>query len=209
MRRIAAVAALALGLAGCAALDAEPAAVAAASEVRPLAWTGTARVYAGDRVLALGVSTRVIPFLSARSETWLLEQGPSSKRAMIIEPDAGWLERGGKREPMPAAMLAHERQQFAIYGLMQIAISKRLARAGGWSPDVPETEFIFDPAGRLVEARNAVVDPAGGAALIPQLFRFSGQIDGKGLAWPRRFEILQNGLPYFTLELESFSAGAP
>jgi hypothetical protein len=204
---------LALGvalLAGCASPEAiSPPPAVAAVAVRPLSWTGTARVYTADRVLALGVTTQVTPFRSARSGTWLLSEGAASTRSMIIEPHGGWLERAGKRKPMPAAMLRHERQQFAIYGLMQQAIAGRLRQAGGTSPEIPETEFTFDAGGRLVEARNRVDDPAGGAEKIKQVFHFSGELEDKGLRWPKRIDILHNGRPYFTLELESFSVGAP
>jgi len=124
VRLLAAFAALAMA-AGCAPAP-QP---QSASEVvqQSLQWTGTAKVFAGDRTIDIGVSTRVTPFVRARSDSWLLEQGPSSTRSRIIEPDGGWIERAGKREPMPAAMLRHERRQFAIYGQMQMALARAVA----------------------------------------------------------------------------------
>lgn len=180
--------------------------VSRAATLRDLSWTGTARIYADDRVLDLGVSTHVVPFKSARSDTWLLKEGPSTTRSMIIAPNGGWLERNGKRDAMPDAMLRHERQQFAIYGLMQMALAGKLTATPSNSPDVPETQFIFDASGHLAEARNQVDDPEGGGKKIRQVFRFSGQMPGSDLTWPRRIDILQDGRPYFTLELDTFRA---
>ena len=180
-----------------------------------VAWTGTARLHAPDAEIRLGVSTQVTPFVRARSETWLLSEGPSSRRTMIIRSGGGWTERGGKREPMPEAMLRHERQQYAIYGLLQAALhlgprSRRdLSRTivdTRWG--APETRFLFDAAGRPVRAFNSVAGPEGGPAKISQEFRFSGVIEDDGVKWPRRIEILQRGRPYFTLELKTFDAGA-
>ena len=181
-----------------------------------LRWTGRGTVYPGGKPLALGVATEVTPFLHARSETWPLAQGRTASRTMTIAPDGGWIERGGRREPMPAAMLRHERQQFALYGQMQIAL-RRAAAAPASSGEqrivVPgdgegsvSTEFTLR-AGRLVEARNSVDDPEGPGRPIAQLIRFGGEpLVSQGLHWPGRLEILHAGLPWFTLELEAFAA---
>ena len=44
----------------------------------------------------------------------------------------------------------------------------------------------------------------GGAADIDQVLLFSGEIVDDGVHWPRRIDILQRGLPYFTLEIDRF-----
>lgn len=192
----------------------------ALGRVQALSWQGRARIHAGTNVIEIGVSTRVVPFRSARSESWLPTQDrPSSSRTMIVEEGQGWLERGGTRSPMPAAMLAHEQQQYAIYGVMLLVplrgrlISWRRDEAGRAVLGVrrrpaPDTDLVFDRESRLVEARNRVSDPEGGAETIDQIFRFSGEIVSNGVRWPRRIEILQRGQPYFTLEIERFEAEA-
>lgn len=199
-------------LGGCAPAEPPPSVTIHAPERLPkaISWRGRATVHAGPETVEIGVSTRVEPFGSVRSESWLLSQGPSSSRAMIIDGSGGWIERGGKREPMPETMLRHERQQFALYGMMLQAMRRakpsgetRLTLGGG---DVPRTEFTLVD-GRLREARNQVSDPGGGSAPIDQLFRFSGEIEDEGIRWPRRIEIVQRGQPYFLLEIESFEAG--
>ena len=190
-------------------------AAAATVKQRSLSWTGTGRVFPGGTLLELGVRTSVLPFVSARSETWILAQGPESARVMIIEPGGGWIERGGKREAMPESMLRHERQQFAIYGQMQVAIARAAALKGRRGESIVvagvegisvSTEFRFDRRGVLAEARNEVDDPDGAGKRIAQIFKFSGSIGGRGLRWPRHMEIVQNGQPYFTLDLASFTA---
>ena len=197
-------------LAGCApATEQQPEPRPAA--LRPIAWTGTARVHAGDAVTDIGVSTRVAPFETARSETWPIAQGPGAKRTLSIGPDGGWLEQNGAREPMTIAMLRHERQQYAIYGLMQQAIPLAPVNSsvtlGGSSPFIPATTFRFDRDGKMIEARNQVSDPAGGAEPISQRFRFIGEIMDERLAWPRRIEITHAGEPYFTLEITQLRVG--
>jgi hypothetical protein len=93
---------------------------AALSNARVLTWTGEASVFAGDRRIDLGVETLVEPFSYARSDTWLRGQGRSTLRTLEIDGDAGWLTQGGARTPMTEAMVRHERQQYAIYGLMRL-----------------------------------------------------------------------------------------
>ena len=144
-------------------------------QVRILTWTGVGKVFPPGRILELGVSTTVTPFISARSDTWVLSEGRSSLRTMIIEPSGGWLERNGKREPMPELMLRQERQQFAIYGQMQLAlaravsahVSNRLVTIKGDGIRSVDTEFLFDSREHLLEARNAVADSEKSGATVP------------------------------------------
>jgi hypothetical protein len=193
---------------------------AALARAGTLSWRGRATIHAGGNTIEIGVSTRVVPFRSARSDSWLLSQGPASTRSLIIEGEQGWIERGGVRAPMPPAMLRHERQQYAIYGLMLLlparghVVARRIEPGGRTvltvaHPEAPVPELVFDRAGRLVEARDRVADPDGGAAEIDQVFLFSGEIVDRGVHWPRRIDILQRGQPYFTLEIDRFAVSGP
>jgi hypothetical protein len=188
----------------------------ARQSVRPLSWTGTGKVYPPGRVLELGVRTQVEPFVCAQSDTWVLAQGPSTMRTMIIEPGGGWLVRGGKREPMPSAMLRQEREQFAIYGQMQMAmaLAPAAARGGVHELTIPaqdansvETVFSFDPSGRLAEARNAIDDIDTPGKRIEQRFVFSGEVVSNGLRWPRHMEMFHGSEPYFTLDIATLNVG--
>lgn len=184
------------------------------SELRALHWTGTAEVYPPGRTLRLGVETSLTPFASARSDTWLIEQGRASLRSLIVTPNGGWLERGGIREAMPPAMLHHERQQYAVYGQMQLALmqTRRGAPSGGTvlirgdGQASVDTLFRFDRDGRLVGASNVVDDPQTPGATIAQQFTFSGEVRSGALRWPQRIAIAQDGAPYFLLEIASFEA---
>jgi len=190
---------------------------AALSRAKVLRWTGTAKVFAGARVIEIGVSTTVRPWAGARSDSWLLADGPSKTRTLIIEGAQGWTERAGVRSPMPPAMLAHERAQYALYGLMLLTPlrdrgAKLTVEAGRREitvshTDAPTTVLIFDPDGRLAGARNDVPSPYPGGAAVHQDFRFEGEIVSRGVHWPRRLTIDQDGKPYFDLTLTTFEAG--
>ncbi len=193
--------------------------MAALARVKTLSWTGTARILAGPKPLEIGVSTTVWPFTSARSDTWLASEGPSKTRSLVIEGDKGWTERGGARSDMPAAMLAHERQQYALYGLMlliplcgpdvETVVLPDLDGSGRVAvnhPKAPRTTLVFDETAQLAGAENSVVSPDEGGAPIDQVFTFEGEIESAGVRWPRRVAISQNGKPYFELSLATFDA---
>ncbi|SMF61716.1 hypothetical protein [Allosphingosinicella indica] len=208
MRRIAALIALA-ALAACKPAPEAPKAV----EPKPLSWTGTAIVHTNTGPVEIGVETKMTPFREARSDTWLLTEGPERRRSLVVGEKGGWLEVNGERTEMPEPMWRHEKQQFAIYALMQQAIPLSATRAGesvtlgGSAPDIPSTTFRFDRGGRLIGARNVVIDPGGSPKPVNQRFRFSGRIDVAGMVWPRRIEISQREQPYFTLQIKTITVG--
>jgi len=185
----------------------------ALSAVRTLHWTGNAKVFQGDKVIEIGVSTTVEPFRAARSVTWLQSEGSSKSRTMIIEGDQGWLERDGQKSAMPDRMLEHERAQYALYGLMllaslcdpeaTVAVDEPHRAVVVSRPPAPPTTLFFDDTGRLVRAHNRVPDP-GGAAEIEQDILFEGEIAGGGVHWPRRLSIRQDGKAYFELTFLTF-----
>jgi len=174
-----------------------------------LAWTGNASVFLPDSKLDLGVSTslQVLPLDHIRSESWLLSQGPASKRAMIFAGSEAWIERGGKREAMPEAMRRHELQQYGLYELILKAqqLGRGVTKQGASRVALEGAELLFRD-GHLAEIRNEVAGSEEGAAKISQTFLLSGEIIDDGISWPRKIEIFQNGKPYFTLELTSFDA---
>ena len=186
---------------------------AALRRVRALRWEGEASIFAGARQIEIGVSTRVVPFSSARSDTWLLREGPTKRRSLIIEPSGGVVDRLGKQSPMPDAMLQHERAQYAIYGLMLLvtltdagASAERGPEPGtiiARHPGAPETTFGFDDQNRLSWATNVVPDPETGRP-ISQRFTFSGELTDRDVHWPARIAITQDGVPYFELRLHKF-----
>jgi hypothetical protein len=186
------------------------------ARVTALRWTGVAQVFADERVINIGASTRVVPFTLARSDTWLLSDGPVRQRSLIIESDGAWTERGGVRESLPAGFAEHERQQYAIYALMLLVplLSPRARVAAAASmdgldclsaehPGAPATKLCFDPAGRLAKAYNSVIAPDG-KGQIEQRFTFTGEITARGVRWPRSIKIDQSGKPYFQMTLTTF-----
>ena len=179
---------------------------------RVLRWTGTAIVHAGGRTVQMGVDTMVEPFVRARSDSWLLEQGPDARRAIVLEPGDAWLERRGVRLPIPKRMEVHERQQFAIYGLMRL-VDLRNARVTLTAdtmrvrhPAAPETLLLFDEQATLVGAENQVSSAEDGTPIL-QRFYFADHRLAGGIRWPHQVRIDQNGRPFFELRIASFSAG--
>jgi hypothetical protein len=191
------------------------------NRVRLLSWDGEATVHAAGRDIALGMSTMVSPFASARSTSWPLAAGPAASRTMIVSETGGWMESGGRREFLPPRQLAHERAQFAMYGLMLLAPLDH----GGASlrtrhdphkgiyilrvshPRAPLTHFHIEEGGRLAEAFNQVPHPETGRP-IRQRFIFSPEQMPGPVRWPRNIRIEQEGRPYFELELKRFEATA-
>jgi hypothetical protein len=185
--------------------------------VRKLTWTGRATITAPQgRTIVIGVRTEVVPFLSARSDSWLLSDGPAKTNTLIIEPSRAWIIRAGRdKQAMPDAMAAHERAQYALYGLMLLApLDDRGAivkpRASHDTLEVqhegaPPTVFGFDDQGKLVWATNEVPSPEG-VAVIEQRFTFDGEITSGKVRWPQRIKIEQDGSPYFDLQLDTFLA---
>ena len=169
-----------------------------ADELLALRWTERGTVYPGGAPLALGIATGARPFVLARSESWPLAQGRTASRTMPIAPGGGWLVGGRRREPMPEAMLRRAAGGVPSQG-------QRIVVPGTGEGSV-STEFTLR-GGRLIEARNSVDDSAKPGRAIAQLIRFGGgDLVSHGLRWPRRLEILQAGLRWFTLELETFAA---
>lgn len=214
MKRLALLIALSTPIVACTPAPPNAASAASRPALRTVSWVGTAEVYPPGRTLKLGVETSVTPFESARSDTWLLEQGRASMRGLVISPTEGWIVRGPNREPMPALMLKHERQQYAVYGQMQVALLRArkgvppdgILRIAGDGVTSVDTEFVFDAQGRLTGARNTVDDPETDGASIAQVFAFSGEVRSNGLNWPQRITISHAGAPYFMLEITRFEA---
>ncbi len=187
---------------------------AALEAARTLSWRGTARVFAGGKTIDIGVSTTLHPYDRARSDSWPLSEGPSATRSLIIDGDQGWMVRDGRAAPMPAAMLKHERAQYALYGLMRLAdLCAPDARVVPLAPEgalrgllvrhprAPATRLYFDADDRLARAEDTVPSPDGGPD-IAQTIVFSGQIGAGGVRWPRELRIEQGGAPYFELRLD-------
>jgi hypothetical protein len=176
------------------------------ARVRAIGWTGTARVTTPDRTLDLGVETRVEPFIRARSDTWLIEEGRVEKRTMMIEGHDGFLVFKGRQVAMPPRQAAHERQQFGIYGhmlLAGIAIARgnviASAKAG-----YPEALLAPGRDGMLAAAAY-VVDSPDSAGTIRERFTFSGSVTDQGVRWPQRIAATRNGKPFFALAIDDLT----
>jgi hypothetical protein len=175
------------------------------ARVRAMNWTGTATVNAGDKTLQIQVKTRVEPFVRARSESFLAGK-PETVRTLIIEPDGGYVERGGKRTPLPARQTDHERQQYGVYGYM--LLGQAPARVEGnrivsQRPGLPPISFLTE--GDYLAAADYTVDDPETDGTIAQRFIFEGEYGDLGIHWPQTVTIFHNDKLYFMLDLQSFS----
>ena len=173
------------------------------ARVRAIGWTGTARVVTAGRALELGVETRVEPFIRARSDTWLIEEGRVEKRTLMVEGNDAFVVFKGRQVPLPAPQAAHERQQFGIYGHMLLA---GIAIARG---NVIASAKAGYPGALLALGRDGmpataayVVDSPDSTGTIRERFSFSGSVSDQGLRWPQRIAITQNGKPFFALAID-------
>lgn len=161
--------------------------------VKALNWESVVRVSANGKPLAIHTKTRVEPFVRARSETYLVDQGPASMRVLVIEPDGGWVERDGQSTALPPSQARHERQQYGIYGYMLEALAEPAqgthlkARHDGY----PLFEYASN--GDLPTMALYTVSTPDGQGTIRELFRFEGRLTGTAIPWPKRITIEQDG----------------
>ena len=179
---------------------------------RAVAWEGRGTVYAGDRKIEIGVRTRISKEGHVVSESWPTKEGEAAMRRMIIDDSGGWIERGGKREPMPPAMLEHERQQYGFYTQLQKALLRRDLSPVTGTKIVVEglvtTRFSSSYNRIPFRAINRVSSSEAGGKPITQVFVLQGQIVSNGLEWPRKIRIYQKGELFFDLAIDKFEAGA-
>jgi hypothetical protein len=191
----------------------------ALSNVAVLKWTGEATVHAGDRTIELGVQTRMSATVppGVRSDSWLRDQGPGTRRTLDLGPHFGFMVRDDKRTQMPAPMLAHERLQYATYTVMllaplqseRVALERRpdvdgLRVLHAELPGAAPADLYFDAGGRVMRLENVVPDADDGKRRIAQRFDFSGTIESRGVRWPQAIRIAQDGKPFFELRLSTF-----
>ena len=190
-------------MAGAAAMLATPA-WAKGSGVKAIGWSATAMVFDGPRVIELTLRTRVEPFRRARSTSWITREGEGAARILVIEPDTGWLERGGKREELAPALIAHERQQYGLYGYLLGAPARPKERTvTAAEPGFPPIRIEID-RGRLVSADYTVAS-ADGAQQVPQHITFQGEIREKGVRWFQHMTIEQAGRRYLQMWINDFT----
>ena len=191
---------------------------AALSAAHELDWTGAATVNSGGKTTEIEMQTIVRPFTYARSTSWPKPDGEKSARTIQMDFGKVWTVSRVTWTPMPAAQEENEIQQFALYGAMTLVGLKDPAvkvteQAPGKDgsrtihvehPKAPPMDLTFNKAGKLIQAKDAVRDPAGGAMPIAQVIDFSGEVTSNGVKWPQRITITQNGQPYFDLQIATF-----
>lgn len=178
------------------------------ARVKALSWTGTAHISGGVRMIDLTLRSHVEPFSNARTDSWLTTD-TSSLRSMLLTPQGGYVQRGDATAPLPTPQALHERQQYAIYGyllLVQpgVTLTSDAGRITASRQGLPPIRLTLDSDG-MIDAADYVAAAPDGTGTIAEHIRFEGKLTDKGVNWWQRMIMLQNGMPYMTLTLESFA----
>jgi hypothetical protein len=153
---------------------------------------------------------------SAVVATYEPARGPASTRRLIVSGARGWLERNGQLTPMPASVVANERDEFYLYSIIRLVpLRASGVRLTAIEPDSlgqrglrvsqagrPDVDLYVDGTGRLAHLRALVTDALSGSPAT-QDFWLAGTIEASGVRWPRSLRLLQNGVVYFELEIKS------
>ena len=188
---------------------------AALARARALTWEGDAIVNAG-RIVEISGTWAIQPPDTAVVSTFDVARGPGSMRALVFAAPRGWLVTGEQFEPMPANMLATERDEFYLYAVMRLvplrepgvtltAIPRDSLGPAGFRAERagrPAVDLHVDATGRLAHLRTNIPDPAGGAPVRQDIW-LSGTIDAAGVRWPRDLRIYLGGQPFFALTLRT------
>jgi hypothetical protein len=170
--------------------------------------------------LALTGRWRLVPPDRARVETQLADGGAATERCLIVNGDRGWGESQGKAEPLPAAALANEREQFALYAVLRLlpllGDDYRLTLLEGQQLDGGpalrvghagrhDVDLFFDAALRPVRLRTQIINPDNGAVIDEQVV-LSGTMESQGVRWFKTLAITWDGKPFFDVALTEFEA---
>jgi hypothetical protein len=181
-----------------------------------LKWTAKATIHSARGPLHIEGRWLIEPPDRAVVATWESDKGESSVRRMLLDGAQGWMERGTERTPMPAAILANERDQFYLYSVMRLVplrdreIELSADNAGTLlirHPKRPDVEAFFDETGRLARLRTYVSHPANNSDIVQEVI-LEGAISAGGVQWPRTIRIVQDGKPFFEMQLIDFSLGS-
>jgi hypothetical protein len=207
------------GAAGVLARAIDQAGGAAALERAPaLSWKGEATVHAGGRDVRIEGTWAVQPPDSAVVTTHEEGHGHEGERSLVYAAPRGWIVSGGRFQPMPAAMLANERDEFFLYQVMRlvdlrapgVALEEIAPDAEGQRgiraavPGHAPVELYVNATGRLAHVRMPVRDPMGAAGTLTQDVYLLGAAEEDDVVWPTAMRITLNGAPYFEMEMHDF-----
>ncbi|MBB4639016.1 hypothetical protein [Longimicrobium terrae] len=188
----------------------------ALERARALTWDGEATINGGGRTVRIAGNWAVQAPDTAVVATWDVTRGPQTMRALVVAAPRGWLWSPASFAPMPAAMLASERDEFYLYDVMRLvplrdadvtltAIPPDSTGQRGFRaerPGRPAIDLFVDGDGRLSHLRTTI-DNAEGGEPVRQDVWLRGTLEAAGIRWPARITILQNGEPFFDLTLSN------
>lgn len=176
--------------------------------LKSLNWDGTAKIFFGDRgFIDVGVVTTVEPFVRARTDSWLVSEGPAKRRTLFVDPNDVYSLQDGKRETLPAPQALHERQQYAAYGYM-LGLGKEVSKGPNTrrlqQPGYPPADLYYE--GDRLAMLDMTVDAPRAGAKLGERFTFTGEMVSGSVRWPQKIAILQDARPAFELTITRFEA---
>ncbi|MEO7962824.1 MAG: hypothetical protein ABIT38_02835 [Gemmatimonadaceae bacterium] len=189
---------------------------AALSRARALTWDGEAIVHAGGRTVPIAGRWAIQPPDSAIVATYAVANGPTTMRSLIVAAPRGWTESKGAFTPLPATMLANERDEFYLYSVMRLVTLRApgvtlvaVARDSSGNEGLgvrqtgrPDVDLFIGKDGRVVRLVTIVADASTGKPAREEL-AFEGSLSASGIRWPHILRITLEGAPYFDLTMRN------
>jgi hypothetical protein len=185
-------------------------ALAAATTIE---WTARGTAYTSGSAEAIEGRWLLQPPDAAEVTTWAPGQPAGSGQRIVISGANGWTERNGVRTPLPAAAVAHERDQLYVFSLMRLLplrdpemelsmVSPRTLLVR--HPRRPDVEAVFGDDDRLTALRTTISHPEDNSDIVHEV-RVGGIISGGGITWPRTIRVTHDGKPALDLEVTSLT----
>jgi hypothetical protein len=191
---------------------------AALERARALAWDGDAVIHAGGRTLSIAGRWQVQPPDTAVVSTYDLPSGPSAMRHLVVAQPRGWAVRSGRFAPLPASVLASERDEFYFYDVLRLVplrapgvrlrriAADSLGQAGIRASQAgrPDVDLFVGADGRPAHLRATITDAESGRPVVQEMW-LSGTLRDRGVRWPASLRLTQAGAPFFDLTLRDLA----
>jgi hypothetical protein len=189
---------------------------AALMRAKALTWDGDATIHADGRTISITGQWKIQPPDTAIVATYDVSRGSGTVRSLIIAAPRGWTLSAGQFAPLPAPMIANERDEFYVYDVIRLvpllAPGVTLTRIApdslgnnGFKAEQngrPAVDVYVDAKGALRHLRLLVANPRGGDPVTQDAW-LEGTLEADGVRWPRSLHLTMNGAQYFDLTMRS------
>jgi hypothetical protein len=188
----------------------------ALEQAKAILWDGDAVVRAGGKTVNITGHWAIQPPDTANVATYDVTRGPTTMRSLIVAAPRGWTVSQGQYTPLPASVLASERDEFYLYDVMRLVSLEHTGVALVETPPDslghpgfraiqngrPDVDLYVDAEGRLAHISVLVANPGGGAPMRQDAW-LEGSLESGGVRWPRTLRLTMAGQPYFDLTMRA------